>query len=263
MLDNTDALHLLAYDRWANTRVGAALRAHPLPTATHLFAHIAAASELWLARVEGADTAHLPVWPAETDAHTALERGATLSARWMELLRAAPPSEFDRVVRFRNSKGEECSDALGAIVRHLVNHGTHHRAQIASLLRAAGTPPEPLDFIVWTRAGSPGAPQRAKPAWKHFVIESTYLVPLEQLDTLLAAHRAHLGKAFERGLLLASGPQEPRTGGMILARAKDRAEIDALLADDPFQKAGYSRYRVTEFVPVKQSGAFEAWASAT
>ncbi|MBK7876857.1 MAG: GTP cyclohydrolase [Planctomycetes bacterium] len=120
--------------------------------------------------------------------------------------------------------------------------------------------------MVWRRTGSPGAPTppaNAPAAWKHFVIESTYLVPLDQLDTLLAAHRAHLGKAFERGLLLASGPQEPRTGGMILARAKDNAEIDALLAADPFQKAGYSRYRVIEFVPVKQSAAFDAWTSAT
>ena len=56
-------------------------------------------------------------------------------------------------------------------------------------------------------------------------------------------------------------PQEPRTGGMILARARDRAELDRLFAEDPFQRAGYARYRVLEFHPVKQSDAFAAWAS--
>ena len=279
MLDRDEALHLLEYDLWANTRLGQALaaRAQPLAEAERLYAHVVAASELWLVRVEGGDHAKLPVWPADLRARGALERFTRLSARWSERMRAATPAELARRVAFRNSKGEACSDPLEAIVRHLVNHGTHHRGQIASLLRAAGETPESLDYIVWRRAlakdadahGSGGgaasstidAARSAANAWKHFVIESTYLVPLERLDTLLAAHRAHLATAFERGLLLASGPQEPRTGGMILARAKDRAEIEALLAADPFQQAGFSRYRVTEFHPVKQSATFAAWSA--
>lgn len=293
MLDRDEALHLLEYDRWANTRLGKTLaaRAQPLPDAERLFAHVVAASELWLVRVEGGEYAKLPVWPAEVRASVALERFTRLSARWSERMRAAAPSEFARRVEFRNSKGEPCSDPLEAIVRHLVHHGTHHRGQIARLLRAAGETPENLDYIVWRRArakealassapaastpkhdaGREGAASaltaaapstsNVAPAWKHFVIESTYLVPLERLDTLLAAHRAHLSPAFERGLLLASGPQEPRTGGMILARARDRAEIDALLAADPFQRAGFSRYRVVEFVPVKTSEPFAAWTT--
>ncbi|MBI5363647.1 MAG: DinB family protein [Planctomycetes bacterium] len=269
MLDRDEALHLLEYDRWANTRLGQTLaaRREPLPEAERLFAHVVAASELWLVRVEGGDYAPLPVWPAEVRPGDALERFTRLSTRWSERMRAATPAELARRVTFQNSKGEACSDPLEAIVRHLVHHGTHHRGHIASLLRASGATPENLDYIVWRRAcakeasASRGGAAPTSSAWKHFVIESTYLVPLEKLDTLLAAHRAHLGTAFERGLLLASGPQEPRTGGVILARAKDRAEIDALLAADPFQRAGFSRYRVTEFVPVKTSESFAAWTT--
>lgn len=267
MLTRSSALHLLAYDRWANTRLGSALAAlpAPLPTATRLFAHVVGASELWLARVENTDTTHLAVWPEFPTAALTLERSDAVSSRWTLLLSTATTADLTRAITFHNSKNEPCSDPLEAIVTHLANHGTHHRAQIASLLRAAGANPPSLDYIVWRRAGSPGAttpPANTPTRWKHFVIESTYLVPLDQLDTLLAAHRSHLAQAFDRGLLLASGPQSPRTGGMILARAKDKAEIDALLAADPFQKAGYSRYRVIEFQPVKYSSVFETWSSA-
>ncbi len=74
-------------------------------------------------------------------------------------------------------------------------------------------------------------------------------------------HSAHLETGFRRGLLLASGPQVPRSGGVILARAADRAEIDAFLAADPFLQAGYSRYRVLEFQPVKRQLATDSWWS--
>lgn len=261
MFDRQDALELFEYDRWANTRIAETLAglAAPLPQAEKLLAHVVGAEEVWYGRVSGGECRKLAVWPEGLPLAEVRARFEAIADAWRAHLQKADAHELARKVEFKNSAGEPCADPLEAIVRHVVNHGAHHRGQIASLLRAAGHKPETLDFIVWRRLKQrEGAREPA--AWKHFVIESTYLADLAQIDAKLAAHRAHLETGFRSGMLLASGPQVPRTGGMILARAKDRAEIDAFFAKDPFALAGISRYRVVEFEPVKQAPLFSGWA---
>jgi uncharacterized damage-inducible protein DinB/uncharacterized protein YciI len=250
MLDRNDALELFEYDRWANMRIGEAIAG--LAEAERIFAHIVGAMELWYERVVGGEYRKLAVWPEVRP------RLDGVCERWRAHLERADARELARVVEFTNSAGQACSDRLDDILRHVINHGSHHRGQIASLLRAAGRTPETLDFIVWRRKHPARA--AASSAWKHFVIESTYLAGLDKIDAQLVAHRAHLEQGFQSGMLLASGPQLPRTGGMILARAKARSEVEAFLARDPFALAGISSYRVVEFEPVKQAALFSAWA---
>jgi uncharacterized protein YciI len=94
---------------------------------------------------------------------------------------------------------------------------------------------------------------------KHFLIEITYLVPFEQLRDILPEHRAHLKTGYERNLLLLSGPQQPKVGGVVIARAEDRAEIEAFFAADPYQLRGVARYRMVEFDPVLRQEFLESW----
>jgi len=84
-----------------------------------------------------------------------------------------------------------------------------------------------------------------------FVVTISYTAPLAQIDELMPAHRDWLGQGYDSGLLLASGPQTPRTGGVVLARAVSREELDAALAEDPFNKAGAATYQVVRFTPVR------------
>ena len=264
MLDRNDALQLFDYDRWAGLRCAHALEALAPPPAesVRLWTHLVVSHELWFERVLGAHARGTDIWPTGLDLATLLRRFEGVHRVWRKHLERSEPAELARVVLFMNTKGEACADPLEAIVRHVVNHGTHHRAQIASQLRAAGHTPPAMDYIVWRRELARETPPAPTPAWKHFVIASDYLAPLLEIDKLLAEHRAHLGTGYARGLLLASGPQEPRSGGMILARAREKAELERFLADDPFAKAGIARYHLVEFQPVKQSDAFAAWAAA-
>jgi uncharacterized protein YciI len=88
-----------------------------------------------------------------------------------------------------------------------------------------------------------------------FVVTITYTAPLERIDELVVEHRAWLDRMYLDGVLLASGAQVPRVGGVLLALAADRAELDLVLAGDPFQVAGVSTYEVVEFTPTKTAPA--------
>lgn len=84
-----------------------------------------------------------------------------------------------------------------------------------------------------------------------FLILLTYKKPLEVVDQYLAAHREYLDKCYQNNLLIVSGPQNPRTGGILLSHIKERKELDQLLAHDPFTINGITDYEVIEFDAVK------------
>ncbi|MEZ8027496.1 YciI family protein [Enterovibrio norvegicus] len=82
-----------------------------------------------------------------------------------------------------------------------------------------------------------------------FVVSLTYTVALSEVDQYIDAHIAYLEKQYAEGHFLASGRKVPRTGGIILARANDRAHLDAILREDPFYQAGVADYDIMEFEP--------------
>ncbi|MET9734158.1 YciI family protein [Streptomyces sp. NPDC006458] len=92
-----------------------------------------------------------------------------------------------------------------------------------------------------------------------FVLELTYTAPLEAVDAVLAAHVAWLDEQYARGRFLASGRKNPREGGVIIAVAPDRAEIERITAGDPFVTAGVCAYRVTEFVATRTAPGLERY----
>ncbi|HMA36825.1 MAG TPA: YciI family protein [Chloroflexia bacterium] len=96
---------------------------------------------------------------------------------------------------------------------------------------------------------------------KHFMVELTYTVPLERVDEVVGAHRAFLQAGYDQGLLLYSGGQVPRTGGIMLARAESQAALEAFLADDPYRQAAVAEYRIVEFVPVKHQDFLKDWVA--
>jgi uncharacterized protein YciI len=96
---------------------------------------------------------------------------------------------------------------------------------------------------------------------KHFIIELTYRVPFEQLASLVPEHRAFLQAGYDRGWLLMSGPQAPRTGGIIVARAPALEDLQAYFHDDPFARQGVAAYRYIEYEPVRRQAGMEGWAA--
>jgi uncharacterized protein YciI len=80
-----------------------------------------------------------------------------------------------------------------------------------------------------------------------FVIELTYKVDLELIDATMKPHVAWLDRHYADGTFIASGRKIPRDGGIILATAKDRATLEAIVREDPFVARGLADARVIEF----------------
>jgi uncharacterized protein YciI len=95
----------------------------------------------------------------------------------------------------------------------------------------------------------------------HYVVEITFTAEFARIEPVVPDHRNFLQAGYDRGWLLMSGPQNPRTGGMVIARAPSRAELEAFFRADPYATAGVASYRFTEFNPVKRQAFLESWVT--
>lgn len=90
-----------------------------------------------------------------------------------------------------------------------------------------------------------------------FVVLLSYLKPPEEVDLYLPAHNAFLNKYYSSGHFIVSGPQIPRTGGLILMRAQNREEAEEIMKGDPFSQHSVSTFQVIQFKPADFSEDFE------
>lgn len=142
-----------AYDDWANGEVLRALQSAAAPPASCVrwLAHVVGTKFLWLARILNEPSAH-PVWPEftlrEIEARIGENRGL-----WTSYLDALDARELARDFPYKNSKGEDWNSRVEDVLAHVLLHGSYHRGQIASALRAAGVAPPLTDFIYAIRSG--------------------------------------------------------------------------------------------------------------
>jgi uncharacterized protein YciI len=80
-----------------------------------------------------------------------------------------------------------------------------------------------------------------------FVIELQYTAALAAIDARMAAHVKFLKKYYASGHFLVSGRKIPRDGGIILAVARSRQEIEQIMNEDPFRRHGLADVRIIEF----------------
>lgn len=95
-----------------------------------------------------------------------------------------------------------------------------------------------------------------------FIVTLNNLCPPEAIEAQQAGHRTWLAENTQAGRIAVAGPLEPRTGGVILAHCADRAELDRMMADDPFVTHGLVDVHVACVVPALRHEAFPArWAA--
>ena len=84
-----------------------------------------------------------------------------------------------------------------------------------------------------------------------FIFILDYLVPLQQVDTYLEAHRQFLDTHYRHGKLVASGPRPERLGGVILSNATSMKEAQEIMKADPFYVHKVAKYTIFEFDATK------------
>ncbi len=91
-----------------------------------------------------------------------------------------------------------------------------------------------------------------------FVIELQYTADLTAIDAHMAAHVAFLKKHYAAGHFLVSGRKIPRDGGIILAVAKSREQIERIVEQDPFHERGLATFRIIEFRASQRAPSLDA-----
>ena len=81
-----------------------------------------------------------------------------------------------------------------------------------------------------------------------FIINLNYIVPLEQLDAHMADHVKYLRTYYKKNVFVASGRKVLCTGGIILALAKSKEEVEQIISEDPFYIHKLADFSITEFL---------------
>jgi len=145
---------LFDYDRHANQLTLAAIaQANYPPDALRLMAHLLAAQQIWYSRCTGLPPAAIALW--RNDAQPADISSQIIEDNfnaWKKLVDTLNDADFDKTITYKNSRGDSYNNLLSDICAHLINHGTHHRAQIGQQLKQAGTEILPVtDYIAFVR----------------------------------------------------------------------------------------------------------------
>lgn len=114
-------------------------------------AHIYGAEWVWHERWHGRPPGALPS-AADFPGLDAM-RGRLAEMDRMLLVYAASLTEDDlqRVIEFKTTAGTQISQPLWQCLQHLVNHGSYHRGQVATLLRQLGAKATSTDLIGFYR----------------------------------------------------------------------------------------------------------------
>lgn len=153
---------LYDYHRWANHRLfdEAVQRGDEaverdmgtqwsFPSVRRMFAHIYGADWLWLTRWKGSSPTALP--GADIPSMAALrERWDPLQAEQQAFVDGLTEAGLGRVIEYKNTEGKPFRAPLGHLLPHVVNHATHHRSEIATMLTIISGSPRDTGMNAWS-----------------------------------------------------------------------------------------------------------------
>ena len=90
-----------------------------------------------------------------------------------------------------------------------------------------------------------------------FIVNLTYIKPLEEVEKHLQQHIIFLEQHYKKGYFIASGRKNPRTGGIILAKANHKKLIQEIITQVPFYQNEIAQYDIIEFEASKYCPEFE------
>lgn len=146
----THFITLFKYDRYASQLIIDTInKTENNSTAIRLVAHLLAAQQVWLGRCKNQAAAFelWPDWKAE-QLEPIMNENHQL---WINFLEYLSPDDFENTISYKNSRGDAFENKLSDILAHVINHGTHHRAQAGQYLKSGGLQLPNTDYIGYLR----------------------------------------------------------------------------------------------------------------
>ncbi len=153
---------LFLYNQWANRRSQGACEAlspeqftrnlgSSFPSVRDTLAHIVRGEWIWLGRLRGQSDPPLPPGSEFPDLAAVRARLEELDSALLQFVSELNAAGLERIVEYKSLAGEKFADPLTPLLQHLVDHGTYHRGQVATLLRQLGVKPASTGFVVFLR----------------------------------------------------------------------------------------------------------------
>jgi uncharacterized damage-inducible protein DinB len=160
-----DFVSLYAYNRWADRRVLDACRklapeqyaAEPVPgwsSVRSSLVHIAVVTDGWLRGVAGES---VQTFPTEAELPTLDDIERLLDRAYQTFETVLPALTPERLTTPQTFRGRSRTAVVPpwVVLRHVVNHSTYHRGQVASKLKRFGVEQPMTDFVLWALEQAP------------------------------------------------------------------------------------------------------------
>jgi uncharacterized damage-inducible protein DinB len=164
-MNHSDLKTLLDYHYWARDRLLDAIEpltpeqltrdlGNSFKSIRDTVAHVHAAEWAWYSRWQG--TSPTALLPADRFADVAAVRQA-----WTDLERDVRAyverlgDDVDRVIDYKLLNGSAGSSPFWQMLQHVVNHATHHRSEIATMLTMTKGSPPGTDMTIFYRQPKP------------------------------------------------------------------------------------------------------------
>lgn len=144
-------MRMAQYTRWSDRKIFDLMLSEEIrdEKLIALTTHLIDVLDVWLSRMDGTEVTRLAgdrdSLEKLTDRHEAIHR------RLIAAISRLSPIELEDTCRYSNSENEVHENRLTDLFVHLVNHSTHHRAQMSTRLRELGHEPPATDYIFYLR----------------------------------------------------------------------------------------------------------------
>ena len=108
------------------------------PTIEKTILHIWDAELVWLKRLQGESLTNWPSKSFEGDRETLIAGWIENCVAFKDFVESKGEDFLSTTIDYKNMAGKDYSNTIEEIIYHVVNHGTFHRGQIVTMLRANG-----------------------------------------------------------------------------------------------------------------------------
>jgi len=147
-------LNLFNYDKYANHLIADTIAKAGYPfKPVQLMAHLLTAQQIWYSRCIDLPPVARALWADDNEpADISAEIIDGNHKAWISYIDTLEPADFEKIIAYKRLTGDSYTNKLADICAHVINHGTHHRAQIGQHLKLAGIENLPnTDYIAFIR----------------------------------------------------------------------------------------------------------------